>query len=83
MLKLRWEADVRVRMRRQCSRVGSRFPRRVRRLFLRTKLICLQFFFFFNFYFLNYYFVFSAQLEGSQFPDQGLNPGHGSGSPES
>ena len=33
--------------------------------------------------FCNFFFGLTAQLAGSQFPDQGLNPGHGSESLES
>ena len=36
-----------------------------------------------NFFFFFFNFVCAAQLAGLQFPDQGLNPGHGSESAES
>ena len=45
--------------------------------------ICLHFIIFFSFHSSSSFFFFFFWLIESQFPNQGLNPGHGGESPES
>ena len=51
--------------------------------FWKSSVFIFSFFLFPFFVFCFWFFCHAARCAGSQFPDQGLNPGHGSESPES